>query len=193
MKKYLFVLILLPSLLQAQSRYLKSNETAVEVGYGAHFVEHVDDALLVGSLGYGADGRFDLGIQYGKNDLVQIISPYINFYVLKQQNISPVSVGVTLQLEMSRPSHTFYNPKWSNFITGGFFIESNLIPNSQIGVIPFFTYLLTDGELKNDGFQTTGFGMSVVGGKNILTTFEIGYYTTELASSTNIKFSVLFK
>ena len=195
MKKLLLIIILLlPSISNAQSRYLQKGENGIAIGVGAQNTASSSKGIGFASVSFGVNGKSDFGVKVGKSSNLKIIAPFLNVYLIKQSESNPVSTSFIFQAEMvdySGGSSFYSNSSSSNSFSFGGAIEHNLFPSSSFGFTPYIVFLYTVSD--NESLATHGAGLSLSIGKKSIFALDVGYYNADSENLFVASISMNFK
>ena len=175
-KKYILILLILPTILQAQSRYLEDKQDGYAFSLGSQTVSGTNESIGFISLSASSKGRSDFGLQIGKSGNFNLFTLFINTYLVKQNERTPLSLGVTAQGNYIKQSRYYYS-RSSTSLTFGSFIESNILSTNSGGIIPYLGFYYTTNDQQSEG--ALGVGLTLCAGKETKFALDIGYLATE--------------
>ena len=172
----LILLFLVPSLSHAQSRYLQNGQDGFAVSLGTQSISGSSKNIGFISISGSSKGRSDFGLQIGKSGNITLISIYTKAFLIKQNEHTPLSFGVTAQGDHVKQSSSYYSRTATSF-TFGTFLETNILSSKKGGIVPYLGAYYTSGDQENE--SSVGGGISFYTGKDDKIAFDIGYLATE--------------
>jgi len=176
----------------AQSTVLEKGQNGF--GISAGFASNEDISGFSGSFGYSFSGVFDLGVTIGRfgfdeqlfgDDLnLTSISPYASYYIVKQDERTPVSFSIDgsyhREIYSNRALSDFDIDMTGNFFSIGASLYSMFVSSETMKIQPGVGFSYITGELKiQDEFE------SVTESDNT-TVFSLGLSLIFETSPTNI-------
>ncbi len=152
---------------------MQKGESGIKAGIGFQVNEIPNSNLGFVYVGFGSDGKANVGLQLGKGYDFTFLAPFMNLFLVNGlRDNKPISLGIILKYESLR-----YNNFTINSYSYGGFLNIGNSSAKKSGVLPFVTILRSSTKYIN--LSTIGGGVTIYNKKRSISTIDIGYYKTD--------------